>query len=302
MLDAALARRRTRLARLPAPARTQGPRRHRLGAPRHHRPRPDHDAAGPAGAWNVGIATGPSGLVVVDLDTPKPDEPGPVRRATSSTDLADELGQTRAGHVHRPHRTRRPPPVLHRTRPARRCGTPPDGSAAASTPAPTAATSSPPAAPSTTARTPSSTTARRSPLPDWLAEPATTRPAARRTPRHGRPDRERRRTAGRLPPLAPSTPKPGASEKRCQAVETTRCSSPPSPSASSPPAARSTTEHVRTVLDDAAAVHLGRDGFTAARGRPDRHLRPAPRRQPPPHPARQHGRRMTRNRSHTGVP
>ncbi|MEV6527943.1 bifunctional DNA primase/polymerase [Longispora sp. NPDC051575] len=31
-----------------------------------------------AGAFNVGIACGPSGLLVVDLDMPKPDDPGPI--------------------------------------------------------------------------------------------------------------------------------------------------------------------------------------------------------------------------------
>jgi hypothetical protein len=43
-------------------------------------------------AWNIGIATGPSGLLVIDLDTPKPGEAPPPRWAQPGiTDGADVL-------------------------------------------------------------------------------------------------------------------------------------------------------------------------------------------------------------------
>jgi hypothetical protein len=43
------------------------------------------------GRWNIGVATGPSGLVVPDLDMPKDGEPGPDGE-TALTALAAELG------------------------------------------------------------------------------------------------------------------------------------------------------------------------------------------------------------------
>ena len=85
--------RRPRLARLPRPAagqeaaRLPRPQRRRLhrqrpamprraigmGRTRHHRPGRITRAWSQA-AYNIGIATGPSGLVVIDLDMPKPGE------------------------------------------------------------------------------------------------------------------------------------------------------------------------------------------------------------------------------------
>lgn len=53
------------------------------------------------GGWNIGVATGPSGLVVVDLDTPKPEEAPPADWAllgvTSGVEVFAELA-ARAGH------------------------------------------------------------------------------------------------------------------------------------------------------------------------------------------------------------
>ncbi|MCM2428802.1 bifunctional DNA primase/polymerase [Streptomyces sp. RKAG337] len=58
------------------------------------------------GAFNVGIATGPSGLVVVDLDMPKPKEP----KGTPSGVTTFQALCERAGH---------PVPATYRTRTAR---------------------------------------------------------------------------------------------------------------------------------------------------------------------------------------
>src|SRR5829696_7413899 len=53
-----------------------------------------------AGCWNMGVAAGPSGLVVVDLDMPKPGEEPPVEWAllgiTCGADVFAELA-ARAG-------------------------------------------------------------------------------------------------------------------------------------------------------------------------------------------------------------
>jgi hypothetical protein len=111
------------------------------------------------GPYNVGIACGPSRLVVVDLDTPKPGDSPPGRWALPGVlfgedvlaVLAEEAGQPfpfltynvrtgRAG-LHLSTSTRRPAPS---------CGTPPargTGSAGWWTPARPVGTSSPPAAP-----------------------------------------------------------------------------------------------------------------------------------------------------------
>ncbi|MFJ1879705.1 bifunctional DNA primase/polymerase [Streptomyces sp. NPDC088137] len=52
-------------------------------------------AAWSAGPYNVGLATGPSGLVVVDLDMPKPTNPkGTPDGATSLQALCERAGQT----------------------------------------------------------------------------------------------------------------------------------------------------------------------------------------------------------------
>ncbi len=109
-----------------------------------------------AGAYNIGIATGPSRLVVVDLDTPKtPDDTAPepwnLPGIVDGTDvLAAALRAARAAvperHVHRADRARRHPPVLRRPGRRDRCATPPGSSGGRSTPARSVDTSSAPAA------------------------------------------------------------------------------------------------------------------------------------------------------------
>ncbi|WP_420710369.1 bifunctional DNA primase/polymerase [Streptomyces sp. NRRL S-15] len=110
-------------------------------------------AAWSAGAWNVGIATGPSGLVVVDLDRPKPNSSADTPcGVTTFTALCERAGhpvphtrtiRTASGGTHlyfsAPAAAR-----LHNT-----AGT----LAPSSTPGHGADTSSPPAAPSTATAT-----------------------------------------------------------------------------------------------------------------------------------------------------
>lgn len=108
--------------------------------------------------YNVGIATGPSGLLVVDLDTLKPEDPkGTPDGATSFAALCERAEQT-VPDTYRV-RTARGGEHLYFTQPPESgCTTPPDGSRRRSTPAGGAGTSSPPAAPPRTAPTRSSTT------------------------------------------------------------------------------------------------------------------------------------------------
>ncbi|WP_246236395.1 bifunctional DNA primase/polymerase [Actinomadura chibensis] len=73
-------------------------------------------------AFNIAIACGPSELVVVDLDTPKPGEHPPAAWALPGVNegadvlavLAERHGEAfPPRHLHRDHPPRRNPPVLH---------------------------------------------------------------------------------------------------------------------------------------------------------------------------------------------
>lgn len=72
----------------------------------------------PDATWNVGIATGPSGLVVVDLDVPKPGEPAPPKpwNQLGITTGADVLAAV-ADHARQPwphtHTVQTPTGGLH---------------------------------------------------------------------------------------------------------------------------------------------------------------------------------------------
>jgi hypothetical protein len=82
-----------RLARLPLRDRRQAARPARkLATPRHHQPRP-HPPLVAHAPFNIGIACGPSGLVVIDLDIPKNDGDTATTGMKSLTELCQRHGQ-----------------------------------------------------------------------------------------------------------------------------------------------------------------------------------------------------------------
>ena len=107
--------------------------------------------------YNVGIACGPSGLVVIDLDVAHDGQSGAGRprlgrRRPASGCAGPTASATRAAPTRSTRR--RAEPTCTSPRPRRRCGTRPGGSGRSSTSAPTAATWSATAAGSAGALTP----------------------------------------------------------------------------------------------------------------------------------------------------
>jgi Bifunctional DNA primase/polymerase, N-terminal len=104
--------------------------------------------------YTIGIATGPSGLVVIDLDTTKPGETVPGRWATlrigSGAGVLRALARQQGTPVTPTYAVSTPPQVAGTCttppRPGRRCATPKPSSAGRSTPGRTVGTSSRPAA------------------------------------------------------------------------------------------------------------------------------------------------------------
>lgn len=108
--------------------------------------------------YNVGIATGPAGLLVVDLDTLKPEDPkGTPDGATSFAALCERAGQA-APETYRVRTARGGEHLYFTQPPAPGCTTPPGGSRRRSTHGAGAGTSLLRGASPRTARTRSSTT------------------------------------------------------------------------------------------------------------------------------------------------
>ena len=147
-------------------------------------------------AYNIGIACGPSGLVVIDLDVPHDTGNSPALRAGAPcpAPTCSPLCATSTASRTRCPPTPSPPRPAAATcttpRQAHRYGTPPGGSARTSTCAPTAATSSATAAASASAPTPPGTSARPSRCP------VDRRPAHGQAPGGGRPASPARQRAG----------------------------------------------------------------------------------------------------------